>query len=125
MGNSLSQRLNQIYQDLGEVRILEIVEKLYKVMAEDTMIGFFFTGRDLKLISRKQTDFLLRAMGATQSYSGKAPSTAHADLPPIRLGQFNRRIQLLMFVLNSQGVSPEHTKTWVEFERSFEKAIVG
>lgn len=126
----LSSRLRELFLSLGTdqdgrtERLFTILEKFYERMGKDTMLGFFFAGHDLKLIARKQASFLLRAMGVRQSYSGKSPSSAHLELPPILQGHFDRRIVILMEVLKQSGLPTEQISTWVAFERSFEKVIV-
>ncbi len=89
------------------------------------MIGFFFAGRDIHEIADRQHSFISRAMGALPSYTGKPPSQAHVDLPPILPGHFDRRLRLLEETLRDHGLDAEDIRTWVEFENSFRPAIVG
>ena len=93
-------------------------------MSKDVLIGFFFDGKDLKKIATKQKEFLMRAMGATESYSGKAPAQAHTELAPILYGHFDRRLRILEETLRDHGVSVEDIRIWIAFENAFRQGIV-
>ena len=93
-------------------------------MLADTLVGFFFYGKDLDLIAERQLSFLLRAMGARDSYAGKPPAHAHDALSPILTGHFDRRLRILEETLYIHGVESRHVATWVAFEESFRQAIV-
>lgn len=121
----LIPQLHAIAEKHGEKRIREIVRIFYQKMHDDVMIGFFFYDKNLDVISERQSDFVLRAMGVRESYSGLSPRDAHAALPPIRYGQFHRRIQILSDTLKQQGFTSDEVHAWVQFERSFESAVVG
>jgi truncated hemoglobin YjbI len=122
---SLSKKqLQEIYSTLGEDSLRVIVRDFYGRMEKDILIGFFFQGKDLDLISERQLSFLLRAMGATSSYSGKAPAQAHDALPPILAGHFDRRLRILEETLASHGVKSALISTWITFEESFRESIV-
>ena len=118
--------LRALFAEIGTPeRLLSLVTSFYESIAHDPLIGFFFDGRDLPHIAERQTAFLLRAMGATPSYEGKSPSQAHASLPPILKGHFDRRLKLLEAHLRSQGLSEPAIHAWVNFEESFRKSILG
>ncbi|MBU6375077.1 MAG: hypothetical protein KGQ59_03705 [Bdellovibrionales bacterium] len=117
--------LKAVYAEIGsEARVYDLMLEFYQLMASDVMIGFFFTGRDLDAISRKQAEFILRAMGARGSYSGKSPAQAHTHLPPILPGFFDRRAVLLEQVLRSRNLSEAAIQAWLNFEEQFRRAIV-
>lgn len=117
--------LKQILISLGtEDALLELIEKFYNKLASDTLVGFFFYGKDLKQIALHQRDFMLHAMGVLQNYSGKIPSRAHTELAPILPGHFDRRITLLREVLEEEGLASDLAETWIQFERSFRDAIL-
>jgi len=116
--------LKLIYETIGgEVRLGQILDRFYEQMATDTMIGFFFYEKDLKLIASKQKEFLMRAMGATPSYTGRSPAQAHEALPPIRRGMFDRRLRILEEVLKAEGLAEKDIRTWVSFEEAFREAV--
>ena len=117
-------RLRQIYERIGrEEGLRRILHAFYERMSADTMIGFFFADKDLHAIADKQKAFLMRAMGAVPSYSGKAPAQAHTHLAPILPGFFDRRLRILESVLKDHQVSDEDIKSWVQFENSFRSGI--
>jgi truncated hemoglobin YjbI len=109
----------------GEARVRALLLKFYERMAGDVMLLHFFTGRDVAAIAEKQGEFLLRAMGASPTYSGKAPGDAHRGLPPIWTGHFNRRLVILREVLLGAGLSEADADAWVSFEDAFRETIVG
>lgn len=116
--------LQKLYRDLGEERVRLIVLDFYKRMTSDILVGFFFDGKDIDHIAAKQTEFLLRAMGAIPSYSGKAPADAHDALPPILSGHFDRRLKILEETLIAHGLTREQVLVWIGFENAFREAVV-
>ncbi|MGZ3687949.1 MAG: group I truncated hemoglobin [Bdellovibrionota bacterium] len=117
--------LRALYSRLGEAKLGEILRDFYNRMSRDILIGYFFDGRDTDAIADKQKQFLMRAMGAVPTYSGKAPADAHTELPKILAGHFDRRLRILEETLRAHGLSEEDIRTWVEFEEAFRKGIVG
>jgi hemoglobin len=121
----LKKALAEVYLHVGGDQGLQrLLRDFYRRMAQDPMIGFFFAGLDTDEIASRQAQFLSRAMGATPSYSGKAPAQAHAGLAPILPGHFDRRLRILEETLREHGLSAEDIRTWVEFENSFRAGIV-
>jgi len=104
-------------------RVHRILEDFYQRMASDILLDFFFTGKDLKAIAAKQAEFLLRAMGATPSYSGRPPAQAHLAMPPILSGHFDRRLKLLEETLRAHGLPEDAIQTWLGFENTFREVI--
>jgi truncated hemoglobin YjbI len=118
-------RLQELYQKIGgRDRLNEILRDFYQRMAEDTLIGYFFTGKDLHQIAQKQAEFILHVIGENPNYSGKLPVSAHLDLPPIFSGHFDRRQILLRETLKDQGFSAEEAQIWIDFENAFRGVIV-
>jgi truncated hemoglobin YjbI len=125
MDASIRSELQALYSELGsEERVFALMLGFYEALARDTMIGFFFSGKDLEIVSRKQAEFLLRAMGARSTYSGKPPAQAHDQLAPILPGHFDRRAIILENFLQHQGLSPRAIRAWVDFEEAFRDAVV-
>ncbi len=117
--------LKALYEHIGgEEGLRSILRDFYRRMSTDILIGFFFNGKDLDQIAEMQKGFLMRAMGATPSYTGKAPAQTHETLPPILKGHFDRRLRILEETLQTHGVSAEDIRTWVEFESAFREGIV-
>lgn len=115
--------LFKIFETLGESKIRSILDQFYKEMSQDIIVGFFFDGKDLNHIAHQQHQFLLRAFGARDSYSGLPPSDAHHKLAPILAGHFDRRLILLKEVLQKNQVDEELIKTWLQFEEAFRNGI--
>lgn len=117
--------LKKLYSDIGgEASLEEILTLFYQRMAADTMIGFFFYGKDLPTIIQNQKKFLMKVMGELPDYKGKTPATAHLELPPILEGHFDRRLVILKEVLEKWGANPWIIRTWISFERQFRKVVV-
>jgi truncated hemoglobin YjbI len=117
--------LASLYRNIGgEAGLTRILRDFYKRMSHDILIGFFFADKDTDHIADQQRAFLMRAMGATPSYSGKAPAQAHEALPPILAGHFDRRLRILEETLRAHGVADEDIRTWVSFESAFREQIV-
>ena len=120
------EELANLVQSLGgEGVVVSIMERFYQVLGQDLMIGFFFTGHDLKEIAKKQAAFFLMAAGMVQNFVGKGPASAHHALPPILSGHFDRRLVILREVLQKEGLSDSQISTWVSFEESFRAVVVG
>ncbi len=125
MNTTIKPALEALYSELGsDERVFALMLGFYEAMARDTMIGFFFFGKDLVAVSRKQAEFLLRAMGARESYSGKSPAQAHGHLAPILPGFFDRRARILEEYLRTQGISESGIVAWVTFEEAFRDAVL-
>jgi truncated hemoglobin YjbI len=108
----------------GQEKLRDILRDFYRRMSKDILIGFFFDGKDLKRIAERQAAFLSKAMGATPSYTGKAPAQAHEELAPILRGHFDRRLQILEETLRDHGLGAEDIRTWISFEDAFREGIV-
>jgi len=117
--------LKAIYERIGgESGLRAILKDFYARMSKDILIGYFFEGKDTDPIAEMQARFLMRAMGATPTYSGKPPAQAHDELPKILRGHFDRRLRILEATLKDHGVRVEDIRTWIAFEDAFRDAIV-
>lgn len=118
------EELKSLIEQIGGAQALNaILEKFYFRMSTDTMIGFFFAGHDLSHIARKQGEFILMAAGLIDRFDGKGPSTAHAALPPILKGHFDRRLLMLRELLTEEQLAPDLIELWVSFEESFRQIV--
>jgi truncated hemoglobin YjbI len=121
----MKTELEFLFQEIGsEAKLFSLLHEFYQRLSQDLMIGFFFANKDLVLISQKQAEFMLRAMGARPSYSGKAPAEAHRALPPLLAGHFDRRVHLLKGFLEEKGLSNRSVQAWIQFEEAFRPMIV-
>lgn len=117
--------LKALYSRIGGEPALEsILQDFYSRMSRDVLIGYFFDGKDLSAIARRQKEFLMRAMGALPSYSGKPPAQAHEALAPILPGHFDRRLRILEETLRDHGVSDQDIRIWIAFESAFRDGII-
>ena len=127
---SMRARLLEIVNSLGSdpasrsecLRV--VLEDFYVRMEQDIIVGFFFTGKDLKRIAHQQAQFILNAAGLVPKFEGKGPSTAHVALPPILAGHFDRRLVILRETLLAHHLKSEVVESWVAFESSFRDMIV-
>lgn len=107
----------------GPVAVRKILQRFYRALASDAIVGFHFAGRDLEAIVDGQLGFLLKAFGVTAEFAGRHPSVAHQGLAPILRGQFDRRLVLLGEVLEAAGLSADERALWLGVERSM-RAVV-
>ncbi len=112
----------ELHQD--PERAHQLMLQFYERMAEDPMLGFFFTGRDLIAVARKQTEFFLKQAGGAPSFSGKPPAQAHFHLPPILPGHFDRRLKILEQTLLENKITQPGREAWLGFENAFRSVIV-
>ena len=117
---------NLYHSDLGgsPERLRLILDEFYERMSKDILLDFFFAGKDLKAISAKQAEFLLRVLGASPSYSGRPPAQAHLEMPPILSGHFDRRLKILEETLRKHGLPEEAIRAWLGFENAFRETII-
>jgi truncated hemoglobin YjbI len=110
--------------DSQTLKLNSILEDFYERMHSDTMLGYFFIGKDLKHIAHQQGQFLLNAAGMIPKFEGKGPHSAHTALPPIWEGHFDRRITLLRETLIHHGLAAPMMELWIAFESSFRNIVV-
>lgn len=121
----VNRALAGVFQSVGsEEKLFQMMRKFYQRMSEDILLLHFFTGRDLDAIAKKQTEFLLKAMGVSASYNGKPPAQAHDEIPEILEGHFNRRLVVLEQILREFGLSQNEIDLWISFENAFKSQIV-
>ena len=101
-----------------------LLESFYGKMLSDTMLGFFFQGKDLKHIVEQQKSLLMMVMGFKKTYEGKPVNQAHQNLPPILPGHFDRRLVLLKETLQENNISLKAQEEWLSFENQFRNVIV-
>jgi len=122
--NQTRTNLNLIIEKLGGNRALQsLLERFYQQISQDVLVGFFFAGKDLKIIAQKQCEFLLKASNRRPTYLGNLPGTAHLSLAPILPGHFDRRLMILRSVLSETALTEEEIEFWIEFENAFRPVI--
>ena len=116
--------LRRVVQRLGGPSALRpILADFYGRLAQDAIVGFFFRGYPLERIVEGQHTFMLRALGLS-TQRGRGPAQAHAALPPIRSGHFNRRLVVLESTLQDHHLDAEEIQVWLAFENAFREMIV-
>ncbi len=117
--------LKLIYTKIGGEKGLEsILKDFYERLSIDAMVGFFFNGKNLPHIIEMQKRFLMKAMGAADSYVGLPPHSAHTKLAPILSGHFDRRLKILEKTLKAHRLSENEIQIWINFENAFRQSIV-
>lgn len=107
----------------GPAAVRRILQRFYRVLAGDPLVGFHFAGRDLEAIVDGQRDFLMKAFGVTPEFTGRHPSVAHRSLAPILRGQFDRRLVLLSQILEDEGLTEAEREVWLSVERSMRSVV--
>lgn len=107
----------------GPVRVRALLAAFYARLAQDPIVGFFFAGKDLDAIVDGQLAFLGKVSGEVPDYRGRHPAQAHLGLPPIRRGQFDRRLVVLRETLEDAGVAAADIDAWLRIERSLRGRI--
>jgi len=100
-----------------------ILEDFYERLLRDVMVGFFFQGRDQRLLVERQLQFTARALGAPIVYQGQSIPKAHAGLP-ILAGHFDRRHQILKETLEAHQVPDAFRTRWLALDQSFRRAVI-
>ena len=68
----------------GEPGLRAVVEDFYEHVFGDVMIGFFFLGKDREELVRLEVEFVMRALGAGTTYTGR-PIDVAVVRRPLRL----------------------------------------
>lgn len=109
----------------GPEQLRAILRIFYERLFMDSLVGFFFAGKDLEEIVDGQHGFLMRAFQETPRFTGVHPGEAHRELPPILRGHFDRRLVMLREVLVEQGVDPADVEAWMRVEEGMRRLIQG
>lgn len=109
----------------GPDRLREILAVFYDRLLADSIVGFFFAGKDLAKVIDGQHAFLMRAFQETERFHGIHPSKAHVDLAPILRGHFDRRLMLLRETLVADGVHAADISAWIKVEEGMRRLIQG
>lgn len=96
---------------------------LYIDMFDHPEISYHFLGVDIERLSKRQTQFLVRAIGGPKLYEGRPIKMVHHNME-ISLFQFQEIAKSFHDVFIKNGVSPEDAKTIMEFVASFQKDVV-
>ncbi len=99
----------------GEPVLRVIVTEFVNRVYADSIIGFFFQGKDRDRIIEKELEHAIAHLGGPQVYSGRPLERVHQPLR-INAGQFRRRLAILRKVLAEQGADEESARRWLEHD---------
>ncbi|MEE2750686.1 MAG: group 1 truncated hemoglobin [Myxococcota bacterium] len=104
------------FERLGGEPVLRVIvtEFVDRVFA-DSIIGFFFQGKNRERIIEKELEHAIAHLGGPQAYSGRPIQGVHQPLR-INAGQFRRRLAILRKVLSEQGADEEASRRWLEHD---------
>jgi hemoglobin len=107
----------------GPDRLREILTVFYDRLIEDSIVGFFFAGKDMPKVVAGQHAFLMRAFQETERFHGIHPSQAHLDLAPILRGHYDRRLVILRETLTAHSIHPDDIEAWLKVEQGMRRRI--
>ena len=110
------------HETLGSLRV--VLEDFYNRVFADTMIGFYFAGRDKARLVEKELELTLNALGGPVSYSGRPLTEVHR---PLRIagGHFDRRLQILKEAMAAHDLPIEIRNAWIEHTVKLRSLITG
>jgi hemoglobin len=112
-----------MFQQLGgEVKLREIIDDFVDRVFSDTMIGFFFVGKDRTRIREKEFEFAAAHLGAGTEYTGRPLAVAHAP-HAITGGHFMRRLQILRETLRDHAVEASIVEHWLAHNDALRSSI--
>lgn len=102
--------------------IRKVLEDFYDRVFADTMIGFYFRGRDKQRLIEKELELTLALFGENIKYSGKPIKETHWALR-IMGGHFDRRNQILKETISDHNLPRDEAKIWIEHSEKMRKMI--
>ncbi|MBT3786541.1 hypothetical protein HOF92_16320 [bacterium] len=91
----------------------EILSDFYDRVFKDTMISFYFKGKDKERLIEKEMELTLALLGEKVKYTGKPLKSSHFP-HKILGGHFDRRTQILKEVIGKHSLPPEIAEAWIE-----------
>ena len=118
------ERIDWVARIGGIEAMRAVLRDFYDRLFVDPIVGFFFAGRDKPTLIERQLEFTARALGHDIGYRGRSVPDAHATLPPILPGHFDRRHKLLADVITMHAIPDDARTAWLAYDRSFRRAVV-
>jgi hemoglobin len=113
-----------LYDEIGgEEGLRAVLRTLYDRLFDDTMIGFFFAGKDKAKLVEHQLWFTARFLGGPNRYDGRSLPDAHAALALLP-GHFDRRHHILREVLEAHNVPTAVRDEWLRVDQSLRHAVL-
>lgn len=107
----------------GADKVLQVHEAFYDALFADPWLGQFFSGKNKKILTLKQTEFMVSAFGGPHEYRGSTPAVVHMHMY-ITAEQADIREKYLRQAILSQGLSAEIAERWLAVDRLFRPAVV-
>jgi hemoglobin len=107
------QRGPELFAQIGEAKLREVITDFYARVFGDVMIGFMFEGKNRQHLIDREYEFTANLLGGDVKYTGRPMRTAHAQ-SPIFGGHFERRLQILRETLRDHGVAPAVQQVWID-----------
>jgi len=101
----------------GEPVLREIVTEFVDRVFSDSIIGFFFQGKDRERIIEKELEHAISHLGGPQVYTGRPLDRVHQPLR-INAGQFRRRLAILRKVLADRSADEAVVERWLAHDRA-------
>lgn len=112
-----------LYKRVGKENVVAIMTEFYKRAAEDSLIGQFFTGKNMDDITNKQTAFVINMMGGPKTYAGAPLDIAHEEFSMSNT-HFDRRQLILREVIDAHDLRRVEADEWIILEENFRKLII-
>ncbi len=114
----------KLLEDIGgREAVLRIHQRFYDVIFDDPWLGQFFLGKPKTMLIRKQTDFMVAALGGENRYSGDTPAFVHMHMYVTdEMAEFREKI--LYRAILDEGLSSAIAERWLKVDRSFKTGIV-
>jgi hemoglobin len=106
----------------GESAVRQVVDRFVDRMAADSVVGFFFDGKDLFRLKAHEYEHAAGALGAAVAYTGRPIAPLHRPLR-INAGQFRRRLALLRQEIDRAGIPEDVRERWLAEQRRMQHAI--
>jgi truncated hemoglobin YjbI len=101
------------YDRLGGLAgVQKLIAAFVNREAEDFIVGYLFSGKDLEHIVARESTFAAQHLGGPVTYDGRRLDRVHRPLK-INSGHFRRRLAILRTVLLEHSVAEDIIERWV------------
>ncbi len=107
----------------GEDVVLRIHRRFYDAIFDEPWLGKFFRGKHETTLARKQTEFMVAALGGENRYRGDTPAFVHMHML-ITQEQLEAREVILRNAICEEGLSEEIVERWIKVDRGFWSGLV-
>lgn len=115
---------NTIYDRYGGYNFFhECIYQLYREMYDHPEISYHFVGVDIDVLSKHQTQYLIRNIGGPKIYGGKPIKWVHRNMD-ITDFQFDEIAKAFAKAFRDKGMAEEDVKTIIKFVASRRQDVV-